>query len=592
MPATFLLASDDPSLQATWKAQLPGGRPVMTLSDAVLPHRLPPGVPVVVVADVLLVDRLPPALEKCPLVAVGEPYTRAYEELRISGRARQSFSYADSRTRLRDFLPIIEELAERNAALDLLMEKTRRTEGLRAAPSVRTPWADSPEIWDFLEGAVENLASRERVLSEFRRASRYLLRASHTVFFTREDSGFRADRGASFVPHDEPLVTYLSMHPLVLDGIEWPGPPDPVAELAVRNRLALWGGRLLVPLHENGHLLGFIVCGVRDDGQAYDDADKARAVFVGRLLRQFLQGSTQISRLSALQERTRLGEKYLPQALILARDDDPPRTVPLAVRALIGEVRRLRGGHRIHPSPEQPFRASAGIITETGGVWAFWEEASGEVFDRAQRSRTERLSVLRDLALTLNHEIGNALVSLTALRHARGEAPPALQEAARQDVGRLEALNRQLTHLAAFVETSGSPIDLRSLIQSLGERCGVRVEVGPDPVTITIAGRLVEFALESIINSIAENRGELGTKELTLQLRATGADEKLTALISVKGKQLELEGILPEASPDSPPNQGRMGVFIAKEVIRLHNGSIHAGPGLEGTEILISLSRW
>jgi signal transduction histidine kinase len=37
------------------------------------------------------------------------------------------------------------------------------------------------------------------------------------------------------------------------------------------------------------------------------------------------------------------------------------------------------------------------------------------------------------------------------------------------------------------------------------------------------------------------------------------------------------------------PNQGRLGVFLAKEIIRLHRGEIHAGPGLEGTEILISL---
>ena len=63
----------------------------------------------------------------------------------------------------------------------------------------------------------------------------------------------------------------------------------------------------------------------------------------------------------------------------------------------------------------------------------------------------------------------------------------------------------------------------------------------------------------------------------------------MTALFSIKGKQLELEGILPEPTEGAVPNQGRMGVFLAKEVLRLHRGEIHAGPGLEGTEILISL---
>jgi hypothetical protein len=32
-------------------------------------------------------------------------------------------------------------------------------------------------------------------------------------------------------------------------------------------------------------------------------------------------------------------------------------------------------------------------------------------------------------------------------------------------------------------------------------------------------------------------------------------------------------------------------VFLAKEIIRLHRGEIHAGPGLGGTEILISLRK-
>ena len=594
MPATFLLATEDPSLQSAWASQLPPGRPVLSLSDSALSHRLPPGLPVVVILDAIVCDRVPVGLEKCPTIVVGEPHTTAYEELHQSGRARQRFTYEQSRTRLREIVPLIEELAERNAALDLLMEKMRRSEGLRAIPpAIKShSWADTPEIWDFLEGAVENLASRERLLGEFRRASRYLLRASHTVFFLREESGFRADRGASFLPLDEPIVGYLAAHPLVLDGVEWPGPPDPVAELSVRNRLALWGARLLVPLHENGHLLGLIACGVRDDGQSYDEGDKSRAVFVARLLRQFLAGSTQLGRLAMYHERAHLAEKYLPQSLILSADEDPPRSVPLAVRALIGRVRRVRDSRRISPSADQPFRASAGYMSENNGTWAFWEEASGELFDRAQRSRVERLDLLRELALTLNHEIGNSLVSLTALRHAGDSVPAALREAVKIDVTRLETLNRELNHMAGLVEAHVESVDLRATIQEIGARCSVHAEVGPDPVVLAVAPRLIEFALESILRTVTANRGELGTRELAIQLRATGAEDKLTALVSIKGKTLELEGILPEATPDSVPNQGRMGVFIAKEVIRLHSGSIHAGPGMEGTEILISLRKW
>ncbi len=597
MPATHYLATDDSDLLASWQAQLAPGRPVLSLVEAAPPTALPPGVPVVVVLDAATAGRLPVSLEQAPTVFVGEPRSQPYEQARISGRARVFMSYEDSRTRLGEFLPLLEEVAESTAALGLVLEKTRRHEG--SGNGSRNPfraanWADTPEIWDFLEGAVENLASRERLLGEFRRASRYLLRASHAVFLLREAGGFRADRGESFCPSDDPLVAYLSQRPAVLDGLDWPGPSDPIAELAVRHRLAMWGARLLVPMHDNGRLLGMIAFGVRDDGQSYDDTDRARAVFVARLLRQFLAQATQLGVLNTQYERARIGEKYLPHALILSADESPPRHVPLAVRALIGEARQAADTRRISPAADQPFRASAGLIAETGGTWAFWEEASGEVYDRAQRARTDRLQVLRELALTLNHEIGNALVSLAAFRHAGGSdtVPAALLETAKADITRLESLNRHLVTMASFAETSPNPIDMRDLLQTVGSRAGVRVEVGPDPVRLGVADKLLDFALESIIETVAENRPDLGTRELSIQLRSTGDGDKLTALISVKGRRLELEGILPEPMPESVPNQGRIGVFIAREVIRLHGGEIHAGPGLEGTEILISIRKW
>jgi len=474
-----------------------------------------------------------------------------------------------------------------------LMERSRRGEQSKPTSPIRMqPLTENLEVWDFLEGAIENLNSRERLLSEFRRASRHLLRASHAVFFLKEENIYRADRGSSFLLHDDPIIGYLAAHPLVLDGIDWPGPPEPVAELAVRNRMAIWGARLLIPLHENGHLLGIMTCGVRDDGQSYTENDKVRAVFVARLLKQLLMSSAHLNRLNLQHEKYRLGEKYLPRTLILSAQDEAPAAAPLVVRALIGEVRRSKETRETQPTPDQPFRAKAGLVLETGGVWVFWEEASGEVDSSIKRSREERLNLLREIAQTLNHEIGNSLVSLTTLRHGAAVLKSNLEQAIHTDISRLEYLNNQLVQLAALVESGINVIDFRDIVRQVGEACGVKAKVGPDAVPLAVAPRLLDFALQAILRTIIENRGGLGTKDLTLQLRATGAEDKITALISIKGKMLELEGILPVATPDSVPNQGKMGVFIAKEIIKLHTGSIHAGPGLEGTEILISICKW
>ncbi|HNC23467.1 MAG TPA: GAF domain-containing protein [Opitutaceae bacterium] len=593
MPSLVILATADAALADAWERQLPAGRSALRLTPQTFSAGTAPGFAAVVVLDAAAEAMVPTALVRCPTIYVGEPRSLPFEQARLAGRARLYLSYEESTERLRELLPLVEEVAEKQSMVELLTEKTRRLEPSRPASRAAAA-ADAADLWDFLEGAVENLDTRDRLIAEFRRASRHVLRASHAVFFLREADGFRADRGTSFFPADDPLVALLETRPAVIDGANWEGPADPVAELAVRNRLALWGARLLVPIHDNGRLLGLIALGVRDDGEHYDEADRSRAVFFARLLRHFLSRAAQLARLTQLAEQARLGSKYLPSTLVLAADEAAPRTVPLIVRDLIGQARRTRQVCRAAPTEAQPFRASAGVVAETGGIWAFWEEASGEVHDAAVRDRASRHHLLRELALTLNHELGNALVSLATFRHSTPEQPltAPLLETVKSDIAKLEALNKHVGMMHALQEAEVAAIDMRELAQSIGYALGLRVEVGPEPVVLEVSRRLLDFALRSLISTITENRGELGARELSLQVRSTGEGADLTALFSIKGRQLELEGIIPEPVEGAVPNQGRLGVFLAKEILRLHRGEIHAGPGMEGTEILLSLRKW
>jgi hypothetical protein len=592
MPTLVILATTDSALADAWERQLPPGRIGLRLGAQAFPGGTAPGFAAVVVLDAVSESSLPPSLARCPTIFVGEPRSLPFEQAKMAGRARVYLSYDESANRLRELLPLVEEVAEKQSLVEMLAEKNRRSEPVRPTP--RLSASDTAELWDFLEGAVENLDTRDRLIAEFRRASRHLLRASHTVFFLREADGFRADRGTSFFQVDDPLVAFFEHHPAVIDGTNWDSPADPVAELAVRNRLALWGARLLVPVHDNGRLLGLIALGVRDDGQAYDENDRTRAVFFARLLRHFLAKSAQFVRLNHIADQANLGAKYLPGTLVLGPDENAPRHVPLIVRDAIGQARRAREICRVTPSAGQPFRASAGIVAETGGAWAFWEEASGEVHDAAARERAGRRNVLRELALTLSHELGNALVSLTTFRQASEDRPlpPPMIETIKGDVAQLEALNQNLALMQSLHEADPVAVDIRELAQTIGHSLGLRVEVGPDPVMLNVAKKLLDFGLRSLIRTVGENRPEHGMKELALKVRSTGSGAELTALLSLKGKSLELEGILPEPTDDAVPNQGRLGVFLAKEILRLHQGEIHAGPGMEGTEILISLRKW
>jgi len=229
-------------------------------------------------------------------------------------------------------------------------------------------------------------------------------------------------------------------------------------------------------------------------------------------------------------------------------------------------------------------------MSETGGIWAYWEEASSEVHDAVGRKREERRSVLRELGLTLSHELGNALVSLATFRQMPADRSSTEMVASlKEDIRKLEQLNKRLEMLQNLDEIESTGVDLRTVVSEVGAAHDVAVEVGPDEVNLIVADELVRFALGALVETMTENYPPDAASDLTIQLRSTGEAEDRTALISLKGSHLELEGILPEPEKDAVPNQGRMAVFLAKEIIRIHQGHIHAGPGIQGTEILISL---
>lgn len=593
MPSVIVLLTTDSALADIWERQLPAGKTVLRLGAHALTGEASSALAAAVVLDAAAEAQLPRALERSPTLFVGEPGSQPFERARLDGRARVFLSYEESARRLREFLPLLEEIAEKQSMLNLLMEKAMRADSARASARPAPPFAaaDSAELWDFLDGAIENVEHRERLITEFLRAARQLFRASRVLFFFREADAFRAERGEFLLPADDAIVGFFERHPVIVDGTNWEGAADPAQELAVRKRLALWGARLIVPVHENGRLHGLIAVGVRDDGQPYDEQDRVRAVCFARLLRQFVAKSRYVGRLAAAAEQMALAGKCLPRTLLLGPGEAAPAGVPVAVRDLVGRVARSRKEGRLPPSAGQPFRARAGVIEDTGGVWAAWEEASGEVRDGEALRQAERGGMLRELGLTLGHEFGNALMSLGALRQlpAGEPIPSALAETLRSELSKLEAVSHAVGLMQGLHEAVPASVDLRDVVRAVGAAPGITAKVGPEPVVLPIARGLVEFALRVLVGTVSENRAKDAVDGLTLQVRSSGSGADLTALVSLEGAGMELEGILPEPVPDGVPNLGRLGVLLAKEILRMHGGEIHAGPGIERTEILFSL---
>ena len=67
------------------------------------------------------------------------------------------------------------------------------------------------------------------------------------------------------------------------------------------------------------------------------------------------------------------------------------------------------------------------------------------------------------------------------------------------------------------------------------------------------------------------------------------SQDRRLGLIALRGRGMELEGILPEPKQGDVPCQGRLLILLAKEIIKLHRGDVTVGPGLEGAEIRVSI---
>ncbi len=621
MPATIILTSPDPGLEAAWKAQLTPREPATFARPADL-HRelLRPG------ARVWIADINDPRTRHTAgtgtlVILVGQPHTLPFEQAKQNRAARLFLSYEESRARLAECVGLLEEVAEKNSQIQTALERTRRLETMQQLSRdpfgvAATPAPENTESWDFLESALEHLGNRERLLDEFRRAGRYLLKAGKVLFFLRHIDTFASDREGHRCAAGHPLALWLEDHPASLDPAAWAGADDPALDAPIRQLLQGWGTRLLVPLHTHSQLLGWMALGPRADGSPYRDADKSRAVLLGRLLERCLERSAQLEDLRHAEQTAALRARYLPGARLLTRAAVLANAeLPVEVRAVAGEALALQR-HVTQPArlPHR-FRISAGPVPEIDGVWVLWEESAPEIERLRAEQETLRRELFRHLGLTLSHELSNSLVSLVTYSQilARDSAPPLpgvtpggtepaplsvagienpkakIQNSVSADVLKLQRLAEHATLLGELASPVAEAVNLNALLSELAAQRGITTRFSEEPLAFSVDPRLLRFAFGAILDAICANRPDEGAKNLIFTLRASGTDAARLAVITVEGKKLELDGILPLPEPGATPNHGRLSVLLAREILRMHGGTLQAGPGMKGTDIQISL---
>ena len=598
MSATLILSTLDPALEAAWKNQLLPREPASFTRPADLQRELlRPG------SRVWITDINDPRTRLATgagtlVILVGEPHSLPFEQARQNRAARLYLSFEESRTRLAESLNLLEEIADKSSQLQTALERARRSEPPFPREPAAPAAAESAESWDFLESALAHLGDRTRLLDEFRRAGRYILKSGKVLFFFRQFDSFVSDDESHRCSAGHPLSLWLEEHPAVLDFAQWAGTDDPALDAPIRQQLQSWGARLLIPLHAHGQLLGWMALGPRADGASYRESDKFRAVLHGRLLERCLERSAQLADLARAGATAELQAKYLPGSRLLTRAELAGSDLPVEIRAVANEA--LHAGKTVAQPARSPFRyrVTAGPVPEIDGVWVVWEEAAPEIERIRGELEQHRRELFRNLGLTLSHELSNPLVSLVTFAHLlkRDSSAPAPAGAATlahevslaPEIEKLQRLSEHATLLGEIASPAASAIDLNHLLTEVAAARGIGMRFSEEPLVFSVDPKLLRFAFGAILDAVAANRPDEGTKNLMFTLRTTGTGALRTAVVTIEGKHLELDGTLPLPAPGLTPNQGRLSVFLAREILRLHGGTLHAGPGVKGTDIQIS----
>ncbi len=607
MPASLILTTPDPGLEAAWKNQLHPREPAAFARPADLQRDLLRPGSRVWITDINDARTRLACGTGTLVILVGEPHSLPFEQARQNRAARLFLSYDESRTRLAESVGLLEEIADKNSQLQTTLERSRTS----AAPFVMREPAPAPasgepvESWDFLESALTHLGDRTRLLDEFRRAGRYILKSGKVLFFFRKFDAFVSDDDAHRLDAGHPLSLWLEEHPAALDVAQWAGPEDPAIDAPIRQQLHSWGAKLLIPLHGSGQLLGWMALGPRADGSVYRESDKFRAVLHGRLLERCLERSVQLEELAHAEAVTDLRAKYLPGSRVLSRADIASLDLPVEVRAVASEALHAQKTIVQPARPPHRFRVTAGPAPEIDGVWVQWEESAPEIERIRAEHEQHRRALFKNLGLTLSHELSNPLVSLVTFSQllTRSQSRPPLaatlppvdgaaliasEVSLGTEVKKLQRLAEHATVLGEIASPVAQSVDLNALLTELATARGINTRFSEEQLVFSVDPTLVRFAFNAIFEALGANRPDEGTKDLLLTLRTAGTDALRTAIVTIEGKRLELDGILPLPAPGSTPNEGRLSVFLAREILRLHGGTLQAGPGIKGTDIQIS----
>jgi hypothetical protein len=593
MPATFILTTPDKELAAMWARQLPALPQVILDSDSLMIELQRPGARVWI--KDLCDDRAQFSTHvDTVVISVGEPQSVPFEEAKLGQKAAFCLSYEESRKNLGRLTPLAAELAEKRAILAVIEERPRRSESQSASPF--EPARRSLDELEFVEAAIDHLEDQSRLIEVLKRGFRTRLRASRVSIFLREGTHFRAGDEGWSCGRIDPLVFWLQEHAGIVDAETVENVENPSLVALLRQRMSEWNARLILPLEVHGALGGWVVFGPRADGRPYSQVDREDALLLVSLMARFLGQHKILHAALSAQEDLKLLDRHGPKFRIVQGDETMAESLPVEAREVLG-IARSRG-QRVEREFGQ-MRVSAAPIPETKGFWVLWDEFGSTAESVAKKLENERYQILHDLGIIISHELANALFSVsTYFQHIRkipseaGAAHPLLARVD-EDMERLKNMPHILGTLYEMSQRPTTQVDMKRVIHAVAKEVDGTADVSESTPVLwghedNLRGALVWLCQEiKATRDPMEDGGRDAKLKISLQQRhRDGSDLICLVSIAYPGLRLDQLKVGEAKNVDEYPT---VPIYLAREVIRFHYGTIHVGQGLDGPELNVAL---
>jgi hypothetical protein len=564
----------------------------MAGGDSLLRELLRPGARVWI-RDICDGNAQLPAHPDTVLILVGEPRSVPFEDAKNGRTNAYCLSYEESRTELRRIAPMAAELAQSRAVLSVLQERPRKSDHptMDAVDHGRRNLDDI----EFLASAIDYLDDKSRIIDEFCRGVRTRIRSSKVAVFLRQDKHFVAEKEGWECSAGHELVRWLHEHAAIVDSSTLDTVESASTEASIRQKLGEWNSRLLVPVEVHGALEGWVVFGPRADGRAYSTSDRDDSLMLVRLLSRLLGQHRQLRAAQTVQKEVGLMQKFGPRFCVIGANGKTDEILPVDVREIAAMA--LREGKRVEREHGR-MRIAAGPVPGVGGCWVWWDETSASAESSAQKREAERHQILHDLGIMISHELANAMFSVSTyfqhLRRQRTADDPShpLVERVAQDMERMKAMPHLLSTLYEMSKQPTSRVDMKRVVQSVAKDVGGLANTPESGPVIWGHEKNLHDALLWLCREILDTKDKVESVSrdakiaLSLQLRRRDDESICLVTISYPGLRVDQikvgEATTTEEYPTVP-------VYLAREVIRFHYGTVHVGQGLDGPELMIAL---